>query len=55
MVSVFNEQLSLAGWMTRYGYHWVDGKEQMFKGLMGVIEAADLIRNLRQQGAITCD
>ena len=51
----FSCSMTLNEWMIKYGYRWVEGREEMCKGLMGVISAMDLIGQLRQQGAVTSD
>lgn len=39
-------------WMEYYGYHWNDGQEQLYKGLMDKGHAQDLIARLETIGAI---
>lgn len=50
--NAFSKEMTLKEWMAHYGYHWIEGKEEMYKGLMGVIKAASLIADLVQQGVI---
>jgi len=53
MANAFSARLTLKEWLNHWGWHWVDGQEQLHKGLMGVIEAADLVQSLKEKGAIT--
>jgi hypothetical protein len=39
-------------WLQQFGYTWMPGQEQMFKGEMSYGEAADQINQLLRQGAV---
>jgi hypothetical protein len=47
------ETKTLKQWMNQFGYKWVDGQEQMFKGEMTYGEAADQLGQLLREGAVS--
>lgn len=53
MANSFSKELTLNEWLKHWGWQWVEGREQLYKGSMGVLTAADLVADLRHQGVIT--
>lgn len=47
-----NKEMTFGEWMTYFGYHWVEGHEQLIKGLMSQARAESFIMELESQGAI---
>jgi len=48
----FSKEMTLKEWMAQYGYRWVEGREELCKGLMGVVKAMDIMYELKAKGAI---
>lgn len=46
------ETKSLKGWMQELGYKWVEGAEQMSKGLMSKAVAETYMSQLVEEGAV---
>ncbi len=46
------EEKTLNEWLRTWGFTWVDGREQLYKGSFNMVEANEVVRELHLKGDI---